>query len=74
VVTQVYGQAGGAANEVLVRIESVEITAAELLRPGQKSKVADRGRYPVIVAIALAVAAVATGLFLLRRRRSEPDG
>jgi hypothetical protein len=72
VVTQVYGQPGGAANEVVVRIEGVEITAAELLRPGQKSKVADKGRYPAVIAIATAFAAVATGLFLLRRRRSGP--
>lgn len=73
VVTQVYGQPGGAANEVVVRIEGVEIAAAELLRPGQKSKVADKGRYLVIFAIGIAAAAVTTGLFLLRRRRTEPE-
>lgn len=70
-VTQVYAQTGGAANEVSVRIESIEITAEELLRPGQRSKIADSGRGPVLVAVLLGIGVLLTGVFLLRRRLPE---
>lgn len=70
-VTQVYAQTGGAANEVCVRLESIEITADELLRPGQRSKTADSKRGPILVLVLLGAGVLLTGIILLRRRRPE---
>ncbi|MCA9064208.1 MAG: hypothetical protein KDA96_14155 [Planctomycetaceae bacterium] len=70
-VAQVYGQTGGAANEVNVRIDSIKIIADELLRPGQPSRVDDGTKTTIIGGVVLCLAAVATGLFLLRQRRKS---
>ncbi|MEI7699381.1 MAG: hypothetical protein WCK86_06280 [Planctomycetia bacterium] len=70
-VTQVYAQTGGAANEVCVRIESIEIIAEELLRPGQRSKTADSKKGPVLILVLLGAGILFTGITLLRRRRPE---
>lgn len=70
-VTQVYVQTGGSANDVCVRLESIEITAEELLRPGQRSKTADSRRGPILVLVLLGAGVLLTGIILLRRRTSE---
>jgi hypothetical protein len=71
-ITLVYAQTGGGPNEVRARIESFEITADELLRPGQRSKIADSKKVLILLVVALGIAAVATGAFLLRRKRPKP--
>ncbi len=68
-VTQIYGQTGGAANPLSVRLESLTVKADELVRPGQKSKILDRGKLPVIIFISLAV--LATVILLIRRRSRD---
>ncbi len=72
-ITLVYAQTGGAANEVQASIESLEITADELLRPGQRSKIAESKKIPILLVVALGIAAVATGAFLLRRKLPKAD-
>lgn len=72
-VTQVYAQTGGAANEVQARIESIDITAEELLRPGLRSKVADSKQGPVLLGVLLGVGILSTAIILLRRKRPKAD-
>lgn len=69
-VTQVYAQTGGAANDVSVRLKDLTIVADELLRPGQRSKVAAMEHLPILLGALVCIAAIATGLFLVRRRKS----
>ncbi|MEJ7595688.1 MAG: DUF1583 domain-containing protein [Planctomycetaceae bacterium] len=65
-MTQIYGQTGGAANPLSVRLESLTVEADELVRPGQKSKIQDRGKLLIIIVISLAV--LTTAILLIRRR------
>lgn len=71
-VAQVYGQAGGESNIYDVLLHSLLVTADELVRPGQRPKLADRSRMTslILISVLLVLGAVITAWVVIRGRRS----
>lgn len=69
-VTQIYGQTGGELNSLTVLLKELTVEAAELLRPGQRSRTQDRGKLVVIATISAAVI-LTMGLVIRRTRRQR---
>ncbi len=74
-VAQVYGQAGGENNVYDVVLQSVNLTADELVRPGQRPKTVNNSRLTTVVTIVclLTLIAVIMVRLVLRNRRPAFD-